>query len=278
MTDRGNLLKGARVYLSGPMDFVASRSEEKRSGWRTRVRQFLKQFEAIVYDPWATPIIIGPDGYGKDYEYAGKKRAEWTFEDSESGRRTRSELCELFHPTVKINCRTVDICDFLIAYCPTNIYSVGTVNEIVRARQQHKPVLFVSPPVIFPALQELTKHLETKGDKEGLAFLDQLKSEAALKPNPDGVPSPWYLGLLPEDYLFDGFGFSLYPDLKDQHKFSQTFLDEIEELKPPKRALLPYLAKLNKEIPKRYDLAHNKLVENSDWLILQPGVHEHEPV
>lgn len=31
-------LKGARAYLSGPMDFVADRATEKRSGWRVRVR------------------------------------------------------------------------------------------------------------------------------------------------------------------------------------------------------------------------------------------------
>jgi hypothetical protein len=30
------LLQGARVYLSGPMDFVASRAAEKHSGWRNR--------------------------------------------------------------------------------------------------------------------------------------------------------------------------------------------------------------------------------------------------
>jgi hypothetical protein len=276
MTESNNLLRGARIYLSGPMDFVASRTEEKRSGWRTRVRQFLKDFGAIVYDPWTTPIIIGPNGYGKDYEYAGKKRAEWTFEDSDSGRHTRAELCNLFYPTVHINCRTVDICDFLIAYCPTNIYSVGTVNEIVRARQQHKPVLFVSPPVLFPAFEELAKHLEERRDDQGLALLSQLKTEAALKPNPSGVPSPWYLGLLHEDYLFDGFGFSSYPDLAKQLKSKRTLLDEIEAAQPPKRSLLPYLEKLNQEIPKRYDLAHKEFVDNSDWLILQPGLHEHD--
>ena len=31
------LLDGARVYLSGPMDFVASREEEMKNGWRTRL-------------------------------------------------------------------------------------------------------------------------------------------------------------------------------------------------------------------------------------------------
>lgn len=39
-----------------------------------------------------------------------------------------------------IDLRMVDMSDFVIAYCPTNIYSVGTVHEIVVTREQHKPV------------------------------------------------------------------------------------------------------------------------------------------
>ena len=274
MVESGSILRGARIYLSGPMDFVASRSEEKRVGWRTRVRQFLKQFGAIVYDPWAKPIIVGQDGYGKDYEYVSNKRAEWTFQQSEAGRDARASLCQLFYPTVHINWRMVDICDFLIAYCPTNIYSVGTVNEIVRARSQHKPVLFVSPPVLFPALNQLEEHLTTKKDLEGLALLEQTKMEASLKPNPGGVPSPWYLALMQEDYFFDGFGFHLYPQLKEQGNWTLTRLDEIEHMRSPQKPLFPYLEKLNKEIPKCYDSIHQDYVDNSDWMLLKPDVHE----
>src|SRR5260221_14762134 len=32
-----HFLRGARVYLSGPMDFVASRADEKKLGWRNRI-------------------------------------------------------------------------------------------------------------------------------------------------------------------------------------------------------------------------------------------------
>src|SRR5688572_12433666 len=35
-----NLLRDARVYLSGPMDFVASRAAEQKLGWRNRVGDF----------------------------------------------------------------------------------------------------------------------------------------------------------------------------------------------------------------------------------------------
>ncbi len=97
-----SILQGARIYLSGPMDFVLSRQEEKQSGWRSRIRQFLKPFNPIVYDPWSKPIIVGQDGYGQNYEYSNKARARWTFDDSKSGQRTRAELCHEFYPTVHI--------------------------------------------------------------------------------------------------------------------------------------------------------------------------------
>ncbi len=40
-------LRNTRAYLSGPMDFVASRAEEKRSGWRVRVGEFLRSLGAF---------------------------------------------------------------------------------------------------------------------------------------------------------------------------------------------------------------------------------------
>lgn len=269
--DQGTLLKGARVYLSGPMDFVPSRKEEKKSGWRKRLRDFLQTLGAVVYDPWAKPIIVGQDGFGKNYEYANDKRLEWTFEDSEQGAKTRAHLCQFFYPTVHINQRLVDICDFLIAYCPTNIYSVGTVNEVIRAREQHKPVLLVSPPVKFPILDDLTKYLEEKYDLKALEFLAELKSQLPVNGNPDGTPSPWYLALINGDYFFDGFGFAPYAN---KFKWLQGRLDQSEQEKPPKRPLLPYLEKLSQRIPKRYDAQHDQYIENSDWMILEPGQFE----
>src|SRR5205814_2820767 len=43
-----HFLRGARVYLSGPMDFVASRADEKKLGWRNRIGDFLRAHGAIV--------------------------------------------------------------------------------------------------------------------------------------------------------------------------------------------------------------------------------------
>ena len=40
------------MYLSGPMDFVASRASEKQFGWRNRMSQFLQTMGTTVFDPW----------------------------------------------------------------------------------------------------------------------------------------------------------------------------------------------------------------------------------
>ncbi len=59
-----NHLRGARIYLSGPMDFVASRAEEKTTGWRNRVGDFLRSFGSVVFDPWFKPAVRGLHQYG----------------------------------------------------------------------------------------------------------------------------------------------------------------------------------------------------------------------
>lgn len=262
-----NILSDATVYLSGPMDFVASRAEEKRMGWRNRVGQFLGKFGTRVYDPWNKPDVAGMHHYGKEDEFSTDKRYKWTFEDSPEGDRLRAELSVEFWPTMHIDLRMVDTSDFLITYCPTNIYSVGTVHEIVMASLQHKPILFVSPPVVFPSLEKLEKHLDGKGDSQGKALLEKLETEAPLRPNPKSIPSMWYMALIDAHYFFDGFGFASY---MKQFNWERGELDEREEEFPPKRPLLPYLKKLNHKIPLRYDLEQNKNVENVDWLLFNP--------
>jgi hypothetical protein len=259
-----NTLSKARVYLSGPMDFVASRAEERQKGWRNRVGQFLKAFGVVVYDPWNKPEVVGMRHYGKEDEFTTQKRHDWSYEDFPEGDRCRAELCSEFWPTMHIDLRMVDISDFLVAYCPTNIYSVGTVHEIVMARLQHKPVLFTSPPITFPSLDNLRQHLEKNSDTEGRQMLDELVDQAPLRPNPKAIPSMWYMALVDAHYFFDGFGFKHY---MERFNWEPGEIDEREDQFPPKRPLLPYLEKLNAEIPKRYDIEQDKYVENEDWLI-----------
>jgi hypothetical protein len=261
-----HVLSGATVYLSGPMDFVASREEEKMFGWRNRISQFLRRYGTTIYDPWYKPPVKGLRHYGKEDEFSTNKRRNWTYDSSKKGDRTRAELSSEFWPTLHIDLRMTDTCDFIVAYAPTNIYSVGTVHEIVMARLQHKPVLFVSPPVTFPAYDKLQDHLKQKRDKKGRQLLAELADQAPLRPNPGGTPSMWYMALVDAHYFFDGFGFAKY---MKKFGWKEGPLDRREKKFPPKRPLLPYLEKLNRGIPKRYDLELDKYVENPEWLIFE---------
>jgi len=264
--NKGSILADSRVYLSGPMDFVASRAEEKKSGWRNRIGQVLGGMGVTVYDPWYKPEVAGRPGYGREDEFSTAKRYDWDYENSEAGDQLRAELCSQFWPTLHTDLRMVDTSDFLVAYCPTNVYSVGTVHEIVMARLENKPVLFVTPHVEFPALGALRSHLEARGDTDGLQYVDELENQVPIHPNPKALPSMWYMALLDAHYFFDGFGFAAYAD---RFGWQPTELDQREQRNPPKRPLLPYLEQLNHSVPKRYDADRGEYVENPDWLVLR---------
>lgn len=267
LAKKGGILDRARVYLSGPMDFVASREDEKRYGWRTRIGEFLLKRKTTVFDPWNKPEVSGMRHYGKEDEFTASRRQHWTYDTSIEGRRTRDSLCDEFWPTLHIDLRMTDLADFLIAYCPTNIYSVGTVHEIATARLQHKPVLLVTPRVdLDTSSNELKKHLEAQGDSKALELLKQMDAELPRKSNFDAAPSLWYMAMLEhEDYFFDGFGFDQFREEMGWHQ--ETDLDHRERAHPPKRPLLPYLDKLDSEIPKIFSAPLNKEVENPEWLI-----------
>ena len=275
MTETGthNFLKGARVYLAGPMDFVSSRVAERMTGWRTRVRQYLESLGVTVFDPWEKPAIRGLFEYGKEDIRTIRERDRWTFESTPEGTSTRAELAEYFWKTMHIDLRMVDISDFVIAFCPTNIYSVGTVHEIVVARSQHKPVLFVSPPIEFAALHTLKKALADNPELIGL--VESLEKEIPIRENPSGTPSLWYMPLIGSESFFDGFGFQ-EPRFVEQFAEWQepSPLDHREREKPPLRPLLPYLEELGRgtKVPKRWVHDAGQFQDDDDWLLLEESL------
>jgi hypothetical protein len=263
--DRQNgLLSGARVYLSGPMDFVASRAAEKKFGWRNRVGEFLEAMGVTVFDPWFKPNVRGLHEYGREDVKSGERiKKRWTYEVGRKGAQERSWCARQFWETLHIDLRMVDTSDFSISYCPTNIYSVGTPHEIIMATLQHKPVLFVSPPIVFPTLHELREHL--KSDLKGSELLARLEAEIPIKENPRAIPSLWYIPLVGGENFFDGFGFAPY-----RKRFgwrTEIALDRHEERFPPKRPLLPFVEKLNTRLPKTWDRKLNRFVTDDDWLL-----------
>lgn len=264
------LLQSARVYLSGPMDFVASRAAERKQGWRNRVGEFLQAMGVTVFDPWFKPGVRGMYEYGReDDRSVDQIRRNWTYAAGRRGAARRAWCAKQFWETLHIDLRMVDTSDFTISYCPTNIYSVGTPHEIITATLQHKPVLFVSPPVAFPTLEALRAHL--KDDPTGAALLERLEKEVPIKQNPRGIPSLWYLPLVGSENFFDGFGFAPY---RKRFGWRENILiDAHEQQRKPQRPLLPFLEKLNHRLPKKWDRRQRKFVPNDDWLLwdLQPG-------
>ena len=258
------MLQGSRVYLSGPMDFVASRAAEKQFGWRNRVSDFLQALGATVFDPWFKPDVRGLHEYGREDVKTGERiRARWTYESGRKGAQARAWCARQFRETLHIDLRMVDTSDFTISYCPTNIYSVGTPHEIILATLQHKPVLFVSPPIIFPALHDLRDHL--KQDPAGLALLQRLEREIPIKENPRANPSLWYIPLVGGENFFDGFGFARY-----RRRFGwreDIPIDAHEKRFPPRRPLLPFVEKLDSRLPKKWDAKLNRYVADDDWLL-----------
>jgi hypothetical protein len=244
------------------MDFVASRADEKRFGWRNRVGEFLRSFGAVVFDPWEKPAVCGLHQYGLEDVHTIDARERWTFAQGQAGDEARAQCAEEFWQTLHIDLRMVDTSDFTIAYVPTNIYSVGTVHEIVLSRLQWKPVLFVSPPVTFPAFEKLREHLSC--DPAGSALLNKLATEVPIKPNPRGIPSLWYMPLLGSGSFFDGFGFAAY---REHCHWPNTGADDAEINRPPQNPLLPFIEKLSRELPQRWDDKLKAYAPNDDWLL-----------
>ncbi len=246
------------------MDFVASRAAEKQSGWRNRVSQFLQGMGVTVFDPWFKPDVRGLHEYGREDLKSGERiRRRWTYAGGKRGAQARAWCARQFWETLHIDLRMVDTSDFSISYCPTNIYSVGTPHEIILATMQHKPVLFVSPPIQFPALHELRAHLAD--DPAGLALLARLEQEIPIKENPRGIPSLWYLPLVGGENFFDGFGFAAY-----RKRFGWNVdipIDHHERRFPPQRPLLPFLERLNRRLPRKWDGKLDRFVPDDDWLL-----------
>lgn len=175
-------------------------------------RRFSSKLWSDCLRPVGKAARVGLYEYGREGIDTSDVRNQWRFDDSDEGAEKRAQISGKFWETMHIDLRMVDTSDFTIAYCPTNIYSVGTPHEIVVCRQQRKPVLFVSPRVTFPDLAKLKERL--KNDKENLDLLESLVNSVLIKENSSGVPSLWYIPHVGGENFFDKFGFA--PFAKDE--------------------------------------------------------------
>lgn len=271
-----NNLRGARAYLSGPMDFLSTPSERESKGWRLRVAEFLREeLHVYPFDPTLKPKLRGlQDEYGREDTTSRRLREHWTFDSTRAAQAARGEIAREFWPVLHLDLRMVDVSDFVIAYCPTSVYSVGTVHEIILTRQQHKPALVVSPRIDFPAVDLLFAHLQDRHDEDGQALLNRVESELLLR-NLNGAPSIWYALLVGAENFFDGFGFKKYVS---KFRWAPIPLDDHESRFPPRKPLLPFLLRVNKRLPTKYNPYLRTRAPDDDWILWNLDERDHQLV
>jgi hypothetical protein len=157
-----NYLKGKTVYLSGAMAALADGGVK----WREYVSTKMEDLGVEILDPT-------------------KKKSHSLEEIGENKNEFRElilqerfyELAEKFYPVARWDLRSVDKADFLIVDYDPSIHTVGTIDEIVIAHIEKKPILLkyeksqlnlfnpwitvrVKPEHLFATWDDLFKHLD----------------------------------------------------------------------------------------------------------------------
>lgn len=133
------LLNGTRVYLAGPIE----RASDNVS-WRETIRPMLGDMGIVVWDP-----LIKPEWFIKKCKCeltAGEQQQDLKLFEKYS----KSEKVNLMDvvsahnrsTTVRATClRLVSSCDFII--CNIDGTTVGTFEEMSKANDQGKPIIFL---------------------------------------------------------------------------------------------------------------------------------------
>lgn len=117
-----NKLKGSRFYLCGPIDRVADGGVT----WRKKITPSLQQLGINVIDPTDKPIE------GEENRELRKRLLK---------ERNFKQLAKIMKEIRCIDLRCVDVSDALIVYWDTQVHMVGTIEEVVLANRQKKPIL-----------------------------------------------------------------------------------------------------------------------------------------
>ena len=119
------MLEKTTCYLSGPISYVDV-------DWRGPLLDVLNNFNINVFDPFRDP----KQQWVAKLEEAKVKGDVKTYQD----------ICRKF---VRKDLAIVDRCDFVVAYLPYKVPTVGTHHEIINANNSKKPTLLFCPTGIF---------------------------------------------------------------------------------------------------------------------------------
>lgn len=162
-----NYLKGKTVYLCGAMAAVADDGKQ----WREYVTTLLKQRGVNILDPTRKKSRCASE-IDENKELFRKLILAADFDS----------LSKVFYPVARWDLRSVDKADFLIVNYDPTVHTVGTIDEIVIANIEHKPILVrydpsqldkfnpwltvrVKPRHLFPSWETLFEHLDYVNQK-----------------------------------------------------------------------------------------------------------------
>lgn len=121
-----NRLKNFRVYLAGPID----RAEDNGAEWRDDITPFLHSLNMQVFDPLRKPIDIGLEG-PEAKPYRAHLKENLAFDD----------LAREVKKIRVVDLRMVDLSDFVIVNWDTSIHMCGTIEEVIVANRNKRPIL-----------------------------------------------------------------------------------------------------------------------------------------
>lgn len=120
-----NRLRGAAVYLAGPMTACA----DFGSSWRQGITPMLQQMGVVVFDPTNKPIEIGQED-----AVARKDLDTMRAEGDLDGVRDFIKVIR------RVDLRCVDLASFIIVRLDGS-HTMGTFEEIAQAVDEQKPLL-----------------------------------------------------------------------------------------------------------------------------------------
>lgn len=119
-------------YLAGPMNFA------KDDGvlWRNKFKELMAEggVKAKFFDPTQKPDEAG-ELVKKEKEYCRKLKEKAMYE----------EVTRFVKSFQDVDLRAVQKSDFIVAMIDTSVHMFGTIEEIVRAHDQNKPIFAILP-------------------------------------------------------------------------------------------------------------------------------------
>ena len=158
-------LDGLSIYLAGPVDNVQSGED-----WRAKYNNSLKVLGLKIYNPMVKPDWIS--------ELARvKKIDESTVIDMNNGIYDKSASAA---DEVRSVCLSmVSHSDIILCYLP-KIFTIGTIDELFKADEQLKPIIFIFEPkgiVSLYAAGLFNRHIVSSSFENALNLLNDINEQ-----------------------------------------------------------------------------------------------------